>query len=125
VKRTRKALKFLEDLFTEEDDHREPGFDPVQLGGAVVITIAAIGGVYWLLWTLLVYEGGIFMKLRALFLLAFTKTKLADLGYEAAPYAMGQLEGWLGNLLALTFTLYVVRTLARLYKHPWSPRGGS
>ena len=121
MKTSKAPLAFLEDLFSEDDDPREPGFDPIQLGGAVVITLAAMGALYWLLWTLLVYEGGIFMKLRALALLAFTKTRLSDLGYEAAPYAMGPFEGWLGNLVALALSAQVVRSIARLYKRPWKP----
>jgi hypothetical protein len=119
-----KAGAALADMFSDEDDPSEPGYDPVQLGGAVLITIVAMGALYWLLWTLLVYEGGIFMKLRAAALLAFTNTRLTDLGYEGAPYAMGEFEGWLGNVLALALTFYVARVLRQLYRNPWKPTAG-
>ncbi|MFA6003471.1 MAG: hypothetical protein WC881_05320 [Elusimicrobiota bacterium] len=98
-----------------EDDPNEPRYDPVQLGAVTLGCMAAIGGLYWLLWTLLVYEGGIFMKLQAAAAVLFTSRTLHDLGYEAAPYAMGPFEGWAGNLIALALCVLLITALARIY----------
>jgi hypothetical protein len=116
VKKANPALAWIYDLFSDEDDLNEPHFDPVHLGGAVIITLAVIGCLYWLLWTLLVYEGGIFLKIYALSRLAFTSATLKDLGYEGYPYAMGDLEGILGNFGALIISVIVVVALRRLYQ---------
>ena len=59
-----RGLERLLKLF-DEDEPGEPYYDPVHLGAAAVGTLAAIGALYWLLWTLLVYEGGLFSKLAA------------------------------------------------------------
>ena len=110
-----KALKKVLELFEEEDDPAEPLYDPVHLGAAIVATLAAMGCLYWLLWTLLVYEGGLFLKLGAALQVLFTSKTLRDLGYEGSPYAMGAFEGWLGNLAALALCAVVVTALHRLY----------
>ncbi|MBI3549437.1 MAG: hypothetical protein HY078_10390 [Elusimicrobia bacterium] len=117
MKRKSGLLAWIEDTFTDEEDPNEPFYDPVHIGGAVVITLTAIGCLYWLLWTLLVYEGGLFVKLQAAALLVFTKTTLKDLGYEGYPYAMGQFEGWIGNVIALALTVAVVAALRHAYLH--------
>ena len=109
------AARWLSDVFSDREDPQEPHYDPVHLGGAVIITLSAIGCLYWLLWTLLVYEEGIFLKLKALCQLLFTSKTLRDLGYEGYPYAMGAFEGWIGNLLALVFCVAVVAAMRRLY----------
>ena len=82
---------------------------------SVIVTIAALGCLYWLLWTLLVYEGGIFLKFWAVGRLLFTRATLADLGYEGS-YAQGDLEGWFGNCAALVLTVVVFFRLRRLYR---------
>ncbi|MBI5200846.1 MAG: hypothetical protein HY925_04585 [Elusimicrobia bacterium] len=110
----KKASNFVLDLFAE-DDPKEPGYDPVHLGATVVITLAALGCVYWLLWTLLVFEGGIFLKARALLKLA-GGASLKDLGWEGS-YAQGELEGWFGNVAALAFSVVIAGSLRRLYLH--------
>ncbi|MBI4051872.1 MAG: hypothetical protein HY400_05140 [Elusimicrobia bacterium] len=81
-----------------------------------MITLFSFGALYWLLWTLLVYEGGIFLKLKGLYLLFFTPATLRDLGYEGYPYAMGIFEGWIGNLCALIFTFLAITGLWNLYQ---------
>lgn len=114
MKKNNPALAWLYDILSDEDDPNEPHFDPVHLGGAVIITLTAIGCVYWLLWTLLVYEGGIFLKIYALGRLA-SGTALKDIGYEGYPYAMGDLEGIIGNFGALIISIAVAAALRRLY----------
>ena len=102
------------DLF-EEDAPEEPFYDPVHLGAAVIATLAAIGALFWLLWTLLVFEGGLFLKLRAAASVLLTSKTLGDYGYEASPYAMGVFEGWLGNLAALALSAALLAAMHSLW----------
>ena len=81
-------------FFSDDDDPEEPFFDPVHLGAVCMVCLVSIGALYWLLWTLLVYEGGLLPKLRAALAVLFTSRTLKDFGYERAPYAMGAFEGW-------------------------------
>ncbi|OGS03203.1 MAG: hypothetical protein A3G41_04920 [Elusimicrobia bacterium RIFCSPLOWO2_12_FULL_59_9] len=96
----RRILDFLAGLFSEEEDPNEPCFDPVHLGATIIAVLCAQGALFWLLWTLLVYEGGLFAKIPAIFSVVFTSKTLADYGYEGT-YAMGVFEGWFANLAAL------------------------
>ena len=76
------------DLFTDEDDAKEPAFDPVHLGAVCIVCLVVTGLLYWLLWTLLVYEGGLFAK----------------------------GEGWFGNLAALGICVLALWALLHLYR---------
>lgn len=107
------ARKALE-IFDAEDDPREPFYDPVHLGAVLIVFLVVIGALYWLLWTLLVYEGGLFVKLRAVLELLFGSKTLRDFGYRG-PYAMGVFEGWVGNAAALLISVLVLIALYRLY----------
>jgi len=102
-------------LFADEDP-QEPFYDPVHLGGVCLVCMVVIGGLYWLLWTLLVYEGGIFVKLRAGLAVLLTPRTLKDFGYEGAPYAMGAFAGWVGNVTALGLCMLLIWALFRLYR---------
>ncbi len=110
----KKARRFLEWL-DADDDPSVPAYDPVHVAAALVITMSVIGALYWLLWTLLVYEGGLFAKLGPGFCVLFTKKTLADYGWRGAPYAMGVFEGWTGNVGALIVCLIVYVALYRAY----------
>jgi hypothetical protein len=46
-------------LFEDKDDPAEPHYDPVHLAVVLVACQVVIGALYWLLWTLFVYEGGL------------------------------------------------------------------
>lgn len=99
-----------------EDDPGEPFYDPVHLGAGIVLTMAAAGALYWLLWTLLVYEGGLFLKLRAALDILVTSRTLADYGCRAGPGELGVFEGWLGNAAALALTTLALAWIHRLYR---------
>lgn len=115
MKRALKAVGRAIDWFDAPDDPREPAYDPVHLGGVLILLLVTVGAIYWLLWTLLVYEGGLFPKISALASVIFTPKTLADYGYTGQPYAMGAFEGWRGNLGALVFFLGALAGLHRLY----------
>lgn len=114
MKRGESWLKKLENLFVDEPD--EPIYDPVHLAGVLVVTLVVVGSLYWLLWTLLVFEGGIALKISAGLSVLLTSKTLKDYGYEGSPYAMGAFEGWVGNAGALLLTLFITIVLIRLYQ---------
>jgi hypothetical protein len=120
--KSKSALSRLLDLF-EEDAPDEPFYDPVHVGGVLIGTMAAIGALYWLLWTLLVFEGGIFQKIHAGAAVLFTSKTLKDFGYEGSPYAMGAFEGWVGNVVALALTAALIAALHRLHETARLRRG--
>ncbi|MDD5655929.1 MAG: hypothetical protein PHF00_01575 [Elusimicrobia bacterium] len=95
----------LLELFSDREDPEEPCYDPVHLGALAVGCLAVIGLLYWLLWTLLVYERGIFSKL----------------GFAAAAARGRSLPedaflGWFGNAAALALCVLVVAALWRAYR---------
>ncbi|MBI4376672.1 MAG: hypothetical protein HY549_09515 [Elusimicrobia bacterium] len=113
-KGARTIEEFLE-RWDPEPDPKEPVYDPVHFGAALLLFLVGVGALYWLLWTLLVYEGGIFLKAQAACDVLFTSKTLADYGYEAAPYAMGAFEGWLANVIALALSALALAGLHRIY----------
>ena len=116
MKKILSILKKGVDLFEVADDPQEPAYDPVHLGAVLVINLVVIGVLYWLLWTLLVYEGGLFIKMGALSQVLFTSKTLRDFGYEDSRYQMGVFEGWVGNVLALALSVLIIAALHRLYQ---------
>ena len=46
-------------LFEDDGGSAEPRYDPVHLAVVLVASQVAIGALYWLLWTVFVYEGGV------------------------------------------------------------------
>lgn len=109
-------LEKILDLFSDEDDPNEPFYDPAHLGAVIVVSLSTLGIVYWLLWTLLVFEGGLSTKISAAASVLFTAKTLADIGYAGAPHAMGPFEGWIGNVSALILCILSTAALAHLYK---------
>jgi hypothetical protein len=71
------------ELFAEEGPD-EPRFDPIHLAVVLVACQAAVGVLFWLLWTAMVFEGG-----------------------------LGAGEGKLGNFLALIIIAVIVEALRR------------
>ncbi len=68
----------------EEEAPEEPRYDPIHLATALVVVMVVVGALFWLLWTLMVYEGG-----------------------------LGAKEGRVGNVSALITLLFVVEALRR------------
>lgn len=78
-----KLWKSWLELF-EEEGPEVPRYDPIHLAVVLVACQAAVGILFWLLWTAMVYEGG-----------------------------FGAGEGKLGNLLALLIIAGIVEALRR------------
>ena len=54
-------LRFWDDLkniFEEEPSSEDPVYDPVHVAGVLVVSLVVLGALFWLLWALLVCEGG-------------------------------------------------------------------
>lgn len=98
----------------EEEDEAAARYDPVQLAGVLVACLVSLGALFWLMWTLLVYEGGLGLKLAALADVAFGGKTLADFGWSGAPDRQGVFEGWAANLAALVLSALVLAGLHRL-----------
>ena len=99
------------DLFSDQEDPDEPFYDPVHLAGVIVAVFFAFGVVFWLLWTLLVFGGGLFRKIGPAFKVLFTEKTLSDFGWVGYPYELGVFEGFAANLMALVLTLAVITGL--------------
>ena len=110
-----RVLSWLNWLFDDTEDPEEPGYDPVHLGAAVLITFTAMGLLYWLLWALLVLEGGFFQKILPSFAVLFHLKTPQDYGYQG-PWDRGLFEGILGNTLAFILACAVAAALASLYR---------
>lgn len=95
--------KVLAELFEEEDPPGEVRYDVMHLAGVLVICLTALGALFWLLWALLVCEGGIFTKIGPFLQVVFTERTLRDFGYEGTPYKLGVFEGWIVNVAGLAF----------------------
>jgi hypothetical protein len=100
-----RAWKGFADLF-KDDDPAEPRYDPVHVAGVLIATQVAVGALFWLLWTLLVFEGG----------LATTLGALVSGRRDAA-----SLRGLWGHLVAFALCAGLVVALHRLDRR--KPRG--
>ncbi|OGR85570.1 MAG: hypothetical protein A2901_01905 [Elusimicrobia bacterium RIFCSPLOWO2_01_FULL_54_10] len=100
--------KTLLGFFSDEDNANEPIYDPVHLAAMVVIVIFSVGALFWLLWTLLVFEGGFFAKVMPALQVLFTGKTLSDFGWVGYPYEMGIFEGFIGNSIAFILTIALI-----------------
>lgn len=112
----RRAWDRLVDLVEGEDAPGDILYDPVHVAGVVVGSLCVLGALFWLLWSLLVYEGGLFTKIVPAFQVLFTAKTLQDVGYEGAPYRMGPFEGWGVNVVALALSAALSAFFWRLLK---------
>ncbi len=110
----------LVDLVEGEDDPDEVVYDPVHIGAVIVGSLCAMGVLFWLLWSLLVCEGGLFTKVVPFFEVLFTSKTLKDFGYEGYPYQLGVFEGWIVNVVALLLSLALLYGLWWVFR----PKGG-
>lgn len=100
--------KGMIDFFSDKEDPNEPGYDPVHIAAMAVIVLLVMTVLFWLLWSLLVFGGGIQAKLAPFIQVVFTSKTAADFGYIGYPYEMGVFEGWPTNLAALAFTSGII-----------------
>jgi len=106
----------LKNIFEEEPPSEDPVYDPVHVAGVMVVSLAALGALFWLLWALLVCEGGIFVKVIPFLRVVFTSKTLQDFGFRGVPYDLGVFEGWIVNLAALIISIGVLAALWSLFR---------
>ncbi len=116
MRRLKSLAYFCAQWIGEDDDSSRPIYDPVHLAAALVASLAALGALYWLLWTLLVYDGGLFSKVGPFLRVLIGSKTLADYGYRGSPYQMGVFRGWIGNLGAFIILVGLVIVLHRSYQ---------
>lgn len=96
------------EFFSDREDQDEPVYDPAHIAALIVFTAASLGALFWLLWTLLVFGGGIARKVVPAFEVLFTSKTLQDFGWVGYPYELGIFEGFVANLVALALLIALV-----------------
>lgn len=110
----------LLEFFSDEENPEEPVYDPAHLAALIVIAVFSMGALFWLLWTLLVFGGGIFKKIIPAFQVLFTSKTLQDFGWVGYPYELGVFEGFIGNLAALVLTIGLILGVWWVFKDSFS-----
>jgi len=85
----KKIWKALTDFFSDVEDPEEPLYDPVHFAAMIVIVIFAVGVLFWLLWTLLVFQGGFFSKILPAVQVLFIQDNLRSLEVAIDPQSPG------------------------------------
>jgi hypothetical protein len=106
----------LVDTFSDIETPEEAQYDPVHFGAMVVLTIFVLNILFWLLWSLLVFGGGIQHKVLPFLIVLFTSKTAADFGYIGYPYELGIFDGWVTNVVALGFCGLLVVALWYIFK---------
>lgn len=112
----KKFWQEISDFFSDDENPDEPIYDPVHFAGMIVSVIFFIGVLFWLLWTLLVFGGGIFQKILPAMQVLFTSKTLKDFGWVGYPFELGVFEGFIGNIAALVFTIALIVGIWWLFK---------
>jgi hypothetical protein len=112
----KKALGWLEKLFDDKVDPEEPVYDAAHIGIMIVFVLLALTLLFWLLWALLVFGGGLQAKLVPFLKVLLTSRTAADYGYVGYPYEMGVFTGWPTNVIALALTLFVITCIWIVFK---------
>ena len=111
----KEKFKKIVDSFTKEKPD-EPIYDPLHIGMMIILVISAAAILFWLLWSILVFKGGIFPKITAVWQIIFQGKTVHDFGYVGTPYEMGVFEGWTTNLGAVILLVFLIITVWWLFK---------
>ncbi|MFC1501265.1 hypothetical protein ACFL58_02305 [Elusimicrobiota bacterium] len=104
----KKILQDFIDFFSDKEDVNEPHYDPLHIGAMIIIVLFAITLLFWLLWSILVFGGGIQAKILPFLTVLFTSKNVSDFGYIGYPYEMGIFEGWVTNTVAFSFLVLLI-----------------
>lgn len=108
-----KLLNALLAYVSDEEDPDEPAYDPLHVAAMIVCVLVAMNLLFWLLWALLVFGGGIQAKILPALQVLFTAKTPADFGYVGYPYDLGVFDGWVTNVVALLFLIAVIAGIHR------------
>lgn len=112
----KKILNWIEETFDDKENPEEPGYDPAHIGIMIVAVLFGITILFWLLWSLLVFGGGLQTKIIPFLKLVFTGKTAADFGYVGYPYEMGVFDGWPTNVTAMIFTILLLCAIWYIFK---------
>jgi preprotein translocase subunit Sec61beta len=104
----KKIGKGLLEFFSDEENFEEARYDPAHVAAMIVIVLFALTVLFWLLWALLVFGGGLQAKIVPFLSVLFTGRTFSDFGYVGYPYEMGIFEGWVTNVVALVLFIGAV-----------------
>ena len=113
----RKILKLLEDLFGEDENKKADStavIDEFYFAATVIIDIVILAVLFWLLWSILVYGGGIFPKIKALFEIIFYKKSFKDFGWNFYPYDIGVFTGFVTNIIGIVLLCFFIISLSKI-----------
>lgn len=117
-KKIKKILKDVYDFFGDEDvKPGEPAYDPMHVAAMIILVIVGMALVFWLLWSLMVCGGGIFIKIVPFLKVIFTGKTLQDFGYEGYPYELGIFDGWIVNLVAFVLLIGFLYGISSIFRH--------
>jgi hypothetical protein len=105
-------------FFSDIEDREEPVYDPVHFAAMIVIVIFSMGVLFWLLWTLLVFGGGLFGKILPAVQVVLGQKTLKDFGWIGYPYEQGIFEGFIPNIIAFILTLALILGIWWLFRQP-------
>lgn len=120
----KKILNWIEEIFNDKENPEEPGYDPAHIGIMVVAVLFGITVLFWLLWSLFVFGGGLQAKIIPFIKILFTSKTAADFGYIGYPYEMGIFDGWPTNVVAFIFTILIVCTIWYVFRKG-DPKNGN
>lgn len=110
----KRIVDFLGDQDVNPDD---PVYDPVHVGAMIVLVVMSVSIIFWLLWALVVCEGGLFTKIIPLVQVVFTSKTVQDFGYKGYPYELGIFEGWIVNGASLVILILLLIGIHSIFKN--------
>lgn len=111
-----KIIAYVENFFSDEENPQEPHYDPAHIGAMIVLVLLGISVLFWLLWSLMVFGGGIQSKIVPAVKVLLSNKTVQDFGYIGYPYEMGVFEGWVTNVVALIFLMLVITAISYVFK---------
>jgi len=101
----KKILTDISEFFSDKEDPSEPQYDPVHIGAMIVLVLFVNTILFWLLWAILVFGGGLQSKIIPFLQVIFTSKTAVDFGYVAYPFELGVFEGWITNIIAFVLLI--------------------
>lgn len=80
----------------EHKNGEQVGYDPAQVGAMIVLVLFSLTILFWLLWSVLVFKGGLLTKLWVLI-------QIISGGKSSAAIEPEWWDGWVINVGALIF----------------------
>ena len=90
----------------ENKNVEDLGYDPAHIGAMIVLVLFALTVLFWLLWSLLVFKGGILTKCWG----------LVQMASGGGPVEAQLWDGWVINLAALFLSGLVVAAISWIFK---------